>query len=118
MMTMAKLSLVLNILVLVPVCAGLLTDADWATASYGESTPARSILLSVYLSIGLASALLLFRPEPLAVATLLALQVVYKLSTPLTVGSLANPVVVSNIGIAAFHLVTLVVIIRNTRPFS
>jgi hypothetical protein len=37
-------------------------------------------------------------------------QFVYKLTTPVTVGTLLNPVVVSNLGIAGFHAVTLVLI--------
>ncbi|MFO0957106.1 MAG: hypothetical protein U0800_06515 [Isosphaeraceae bacterium] len=104
---MVILSLLLNVAVLAPVCAGLLRDAAWARAAYGQDTPARRILLSVYLAIGLASVVLLARHDPSAVAALLAVQVAYKLTTPLTVGTLANPVVLSNLGIAAFHLATL-----------
>jgi hypothetical protein len=37
---------------------------------------------------------------------------VYKLATPVTVGTLFNPVVVSNLGIAVFHAVTVVLIFR------
>jgi len=108
--TMLTLSLVLNIVVLVPVCAGLLMQADWIQASYGEANPARGILLSVYLSILVASALLLALRDPGPVATLLLVQIVYKLTTPFTVGTFHNPVVISNLGIAAFHAVTLIVI--------
>ena len=39
-------------------------------------------------------------------------QILYKLTTPVTVGTLQNPVVISNLGIAMFHTVTLVVIWR------
>lgn len=109
---MLVLSLLLNIVVLVPVCAGLLTHANWALASYGEATAARGILLSIYLSIALVSALLLVVREPNLVAALLLVQVLYKVTTPLTVGTLANPVVLSNLGIAAFHAVTLYLIWR------
>ncbi len=112
MRVMIILSLVLNIAVLVPVCAGLITDASWARASYGDATAARSILLSVYLAIILVSALLLVVREPKLVAALLLVQVMYKLTTPLTVGTLANPVVVSNLCIAVFHAVTLALIWR------
>ncbi len=113
MRTWITLSLVLNLAVLVPVCGGLVADASWARASYGDDTAARGILLSVYVAIGLLSALLLFSREPEPVAALLALQVVYKLTTPLTVGTWTNPVVVSNLGIAAFHAATLVGIWRG-----
>jgi hypothetical protein len=106
-------SLLLNIVVLIPVCAGLLTDANWVHRAYGEATPARGILLSVYISILLASFLLIVFREPKPVATLLIIQIVYKLTTPFSVGTLQNPVVISNLGIAAFHLVTLWMIWRT-----
>ena len=102
-----KLSLLLNIAVLAPVCASLMTRAEWTLAAYGPPSPARGILLSLYLAILLASAGLLVRPVPAMVAALLLVQVIYKLTTPFTVGTLANPVVLSNLAIAAFHAVTL-----------
>lgn len=108
-------SLLLNIAVLIPVSFGLLRNASWTRAAFGESTPARGILLSIYLAILTASLLLLVKPEPQRLATLLALQIAYKLTTPLTVGTLRNPVVLSNLGIAAFHLVTLGLLLTS-RP--
>lgn len=112
---MIALSLWLNIAVLVPVCAGLITEASWARANYGDATGARGILLAVYIAIGLVSALLLVVRDPKMVAALLLVQVVYKLLTPLTVGTFASPVVMSNLGIAAFHGVTLALMWR-ARP--
>ena len=109
---MTSLSLLLNLAVLVPVCGSLLLSAPWTVAAYGAPSPARGILLSVYLAIGLLSALLLLRPIPAAVAALLAVQVVYKITTPLTTGTISNPVVISNLLIAAFHIATLVVLLR------
>jgi hypothetical protein len=106
------LSLLLNIAVLVPVCAGLITDANWSQVGYGEMTTARGILLSIYLSILLVSCLFLVFRNPSSVAALLVVQVLYKLTTPVTVGTLQNPVVISNLGITIFHTVTLVVIWR------
>jgi hypothetical protein len=106
------LSLVLNIAVLIPVCVGLITDANWSRAVYGEMTTARGILLSIYLGILLASCLFLVFRNPSSVAALLMVQILYKLTTPVTVGTLQNPVVVSNLGIAIFHTLTLVVIWR------
>ncbi len=108
MRLMIVLSLLINVAVLVPVCAGLLVNAAWTTLAYGEATPARAILLSVYMAIGLCSVLLLIRREPKAVAALLLVQVLYKVTTPLTVGTVNNPVVVSNLIVAAFHAATLV----------
>jgi hypothetical protein len=112
MKRMVVLSLLLNILILVPVCFGLATDAHWTRTSYGEPTAARGILFSVYLSVLFASALLLVFRDPRPAAMLLTFQVIYKLSTPLTVGTLQNPVVISNLGIAVFHIITLYLIWR------
>ncbi len=100
-------SLALNIAVLVPVCFGLLTNASGSVAAFGPATPARGILLSVYLAILICSAGLLFKPVPAMVAALLLVQVIYKVTTPFTVGSFTHPVVMSNLGIAAFHCITL-----------
>ena len=110
--TMITASLLLNIAVLVPVCTGILRDADWARAAYGPRSPARGILLSIYLAILGVSALLLARPLPQAVAALLVVQIIYKVTTPFTVGTLRNPVVVSNLLIAAVHVVTVGLIWR------
>jgi hypothetical protein len=52
---MIKYSLILNIVVLIPVCFGLITDAEWEKSSFGLFSPARGILLSIYLSILIAS---------------------------------------------------------------
>ncbi len=107
---MITLSLILDIVVLAPVCAGLISNPNWVRGTYGDATAARGILLSVYLAIGLVSALLLFLPDPKLIAALLLVQVVCTVTTPLTVGTLRNPVVISNLGIAAFHAVTLILI--------
>lgn len=112
---MVRFSLCLNIAVLIPVCAGLLLNAMWASWSYGEASAARGILLSMYLAIGLVSVLLLLRPDPMHAAPLLLVQVIYKLTTPFTVGTLANPVVLSNLLIAAVHAMTLTLIVRHFR---
>lgn len=107
-------SLLLNIAVLVPVCASILGNAGWVEAAYGPATPARGILLALYAAILVVSAGLLFKPMPHMVAALLIVQIVYKLLTPLTVGMLVHPVVLSNFGIAAFHGVTLWSIWKNS----
>ena len=115
MKAMIHISLALNIAVLLPVCFSLLTSAHWTLAAYGPPSPARGILLSIYLAILLLSALLLLKPLPAAVLALLAVQIVYKLTTPFTVGTLANPVVVSNLLIALVHLVTASTIVGSQR---
>jgi hypothetical protein len=106
-------SLGLNIFVLVPVCLGLLNKAEWTLSAYGPDTAARGILLSVYLAILVTSAALLFKPIPAMVAALLLVQIIYKFSTPFTVGTVSNPVVTANLGIAAFHCITLWSIWKN-----
>jgi hypothetical protein len=71
--------------------------------------------LSVYGSILLVSLALLFKPLPILVAPLLLVQVLYKLTTPFTVGSFTNPVVISNLIVAVLHLITLYLIFRTIR---
>lgn len=110
---MIVLSLLLNTLVLAPVCYGLVTNASWVNEAYGEATSARSILLSVYLAIAVVSLGLLFLRDPKLVASLILIQMIYKVTTPFTVGSITNPVVVSNLLIAAVHSVTLFLIYRE-----
>jgi Na+-transporting NADH:ubiquinone oxidoreductase subunit NqrB len=101
------LSLIVNIVVLIPVCNGLLTNAAWTQSAYGGATPARGILLAVYLAILVSSVVLLFVKDPRLTAVLLVVQIIYKLLTPFTTGNMQNPVVVSNLAIAAFHVFTL-----------
>lgn len=72
-----------------------------AGSTFGEAT---------VVSVGL-----LFRRDPLLVAPLLLVQVLYKFTTPFTVGTIANPVVISNLVIAALHLTTLGLILLSGR---
>lgn len=114
MRVLIYVSLAINIVVLVPVCLGLLNKADWTSAAYGPESAARGILLSVYLAILICSVGLFFKPVPAMVAALLLVQIVYKFSTPFTVGTLENPVVISNLAIAAFHCITCWMIWRGS----
>lgn len=113
MKKMVLASLLTNVLVLIPVCLGLFLDAAWIADGYGAATAARGILLSIYGAILIVSLGLLFRRDPLLVAPLLLVQVIYKFTTPFTVGSFTNPVVLSNLAIATLHLITLVLIYRQ-----
>lgn len=115
MKKMVLASLLTNVAVLIPVCVGLLVDAAWVADVYGAASAARGILLSVYGAILVVSAGLLFTREPMFVAPLLLVQVLYKLTTPFTVGSFANPVVISNLVIVALHLTTLGLILIDRR---
>ena len=118
---MIVVSLILNVVVLIPVAASLVWRAGWTIQSFGERTPARDILLCVYLAILAASvALLVAVAAPHAnwvngaVVALLAVQVLYKITTAVAVRrSLRNPVVLSNLGIAIVHLITLCVIVSG-----
>jgi hypothetical protein len=115
MRKMIVASLLTNVAVLIPVCGGLLLGASWAAEAYGGATAARGILLSVYVAILAVSVGLLLKPDPLLVAPLLLVQVLYKVTTPFTVGTLANPVVISNIAVATLHLITLSLIYGQLR---
>ena len=107
MTTMMTLSLYLNIVVLVPVCVGLISDARWTREAYGDSTPARGILLSIYGAIFVVSVVLVGSGQAAQAVPLLWIQVLYKVTTPLSVGTFRNPVVVTNLCVAAFHGATL-----------
>jgi hypothetical protein len=82
---------------------------------WGPATPARGILLSMYVSILILSIGLWMQRNPMLVAPLLAMQVCYKVMTPITVGTIANPVVISNLVIAIVHGITLWYIVKHHR---
>lgn len=110
MKTLIYVSLALNIAVLIPIVILMAIRSPIVDETWGGFTAARGILMSIYLSILVVSVLLLFNPVPAFVAALLLVQVIYKLTTPFTVGMISNPVVISNLAISAVHIVTLVVI--------
>jgi hypothetical protein len=102
-----QISLWLNIAVLVPVLVALAIDRPGVVEVFGARSPARGILQSIYFSILVVSAGLLVVQDPRAIAALLVVQIVYKLTTPFTVGRWTNPVVLSNLAITAVHLATV-----------
>jgi hypothetical protein len=110
MKTMIYLSLGLNILVLIPIVVLMAINSPIVDEAWGQFTAARGILMSIYLSILVVSVFLVFRPVPSFVAALLIVQVVYKLTTPFTVGTVLNPIVISNLAISALHIATLATI--------
>ena len=112
---MVRVSLGLNIAVLIPVCTVLILNLTPFVDVWGPATPARGILLSMYVSILILSVGLWMQRNPLLVAPLLAMQVCYKVMTPITVGSITNPVVISNLVIAIVHGVTLWYIVKHHR---
>lgn len=113
---MIIVSLVINIAVLIPVTIALVRGAGGARGPFGERTPARDILLAIYLAILLISSALLTAvatvgPLPAveaAAVSLFVVQIIYKALTAITVRrALRNPVVLANLGIAAVHAVTV-----------
>ena len=73
----------------------------------GIFTPARGIVLAIYLTILIASTALLFFTDLKLAFGLFVMQIVYKVLSPFTVKTIKNPIVISNLLIAAFHLVTI-----------
>jgi len=84
---------------------------------WGKSSPSRNILFSVYLSIFIMSIILLFlyiknkksTSIKYMIVSLLLFQIIYKLITPVVV-TIKNPIIISNIVIAIFHIITIVFI--------
>jgi hypothetical protein len=112
---MTKISLFLNIAVLIPVCFGIISGQSFVAHGWGAHQPSLYILVSIYCTILLASCYLLIRPNQYLVFSLLMMQVVYKLLSPFFVGNLQNPVVVSNIAISAVHIISLYFIVKSPK---
>ena len=110
---MVTASLILNVIVLTFVCLGLITDSKRVQRTAGILTPARGILLAIYLTIAFASLALLFSQNNNFIFSLLILQIVYKIMTPITVRTFKNPIVISNLFIAVFHFVTIYLMIND-----
>jgi hypothetical protein len=55
------------------------------------------------LTILIFSVVLLFKFDAKMVIALLSVQIIYKLLSPIMVGTLTNPVIISNLFIALFH---------------
>ena len=115
MLRMVRVSLGLNIAVLIPVCTVLILNLTPFVDVWGPATPARGILLSTYVSILILSVGLWMQRNPMMVAPLLAMQICYKVTTPITVGTITNPVVISNLVIAIVHAVTLWLVLSHHR---
>ena len=102
-------SLSINILVLIPVCAGLLLRLPQFDQVFGKDTTARQILLCMYLGILALSGSILFLPENFSayLIPLLSLQVFYKLLSVILIKNKRTPVLWFNLVIAVFHSATL-----------
>ncbi len=110
---MITCSLILNILVLIPVCLTLLFNVKKIQDAAGIFTPARGILLAIYISILVSSVFLLFFMDVKLAFALLSIQILYKVLSPLTVKSIKNPIVISNLVIATFHLATIIIMLKS-----
>jgi hypothetical protein len=110
---MIKFSLFLNIAVLIPVCFVIISGQSFVSNSWGSEQPSLYILVSIYLTILFASIYLLIKPNLYLIFSLLMMQVIYKLLTPVFVGTLENPVVLLNIVISAVHMISLRLIIKS-----
>jgi hypothetical protein len=111
--TLIYLSLILNIVVLVPIVVLMVVKSPLVDTAWGSFTAARGILLSIYFAILVASIVLLLLPVTAFIAALLSVQVIYKVTTPFTVGTFRNTFVISNLLISAVHIVTLSSIVSS-----
>lgn len=126
-----RISLAANIVILIAVCTVLIAfgTSEPVVYAWGTPTAGRGILLSIYFAILIMSILLFamhYRsPSNPAiqymVAALLATQILYKVSTPITTALVrepssaaggANPVAISNLCISGLHAVTLFLLWR------
>ena len=108
MHTLITISLAVNIIVLIPIVILMIVKSPLVDHAWGTFTAARGILLSMYGTILVLSCALIVMPVPAFVVALLLMQVIYKLTTPVTVGSITSPIVISNLVVAALHVGTLV----------
>ncbi|MEL6640331.1 MAG: hypothetical protein AAFP98_03290 [Pseudomonadota bacterium] len=113
------ISFFVNLVVLGLVVPAIMVGSTRMTAAFGPDTDARKILICIYSAIWLTSLLglglvALNRLEDAVVLAvgLLSLQIIYKVLTGAVVG-LGNPVVMTNLPIAALHSATLLLILMR-----
>lgn len=121
---MLTVAMFINILVLIAVTGALIKGAHRIQVVYGHRTPGRDILLCIYLAILLMCVVLVVcmhvPASPLlrqgahwAAASLMSVQIVYKLLTAAIVKGgkppnlPLNPVVAANVAIAVYHSIAL-----------
>lgn len=107
-MTPLVVALWLNIAVLVPVVTVMLFVPRLAIRLYGQVTPARGVVLALYLTLIATSVLFLVWPLEPGIITLLAVQVSYKVLSAFTIRVLTSPLVIGNLLIAAIQTGLLV----------
>ncbi|CAJ1948629.1 unnamed protein product [Cylindrotheca closterium] len=111
-------SLTLNALVVFPLTILLLiVKPERMVEVYGPDSEARRILASIYFAIGVASVAAMFRRGDNMINMafpIFYLQIIYKIMTAFTVG-FPNPVVISNVAISAFHMMTMFLVVQQQK---
>jgi hypothetical protein len=113
METLPVISLLINIIILIPVCIIILYFEDTASFAYGVNTPSRQILLSMYLSILVFSIFLLVnriyygKSNNVSIISLLTVQIIYKILSVGLVTAPNNPVKWANLIVAIIHMFTV-----------
>ena len=114
---MVNLSIILNILVLIPVVSVILFNLVQVERVWGINQPSRQILVSIYIAILIASIGLYFlkgQTKLIVAPTVFSLQIMYKTLTLFTVvNAITNPVVLSNLAINVVHISTLVIVMKH-----
>lgn len=111
-MVLLYISFIVNILVAGYFGMLLVTGGNRRVhAVYGANTPASRILGSIYLTIALVSIVAVAHPEfMLGIALVLfPLQIIYKIISVPAIGSIKNPVAISNFIIAVLLITTWII---------
>lgn len=108
-MIIITISHIINVLVAGVMSVLLITNERHMEKVFGGNTPARQILSSLYMAIAVASLVALVAPQySIGVALVLfPIQILYKISTLITVSSKNNPVIWWNLVISIVHVVSL-----------
>jgi hypothetical protein len=82
------------------------------SAVFGSDSPGIRILASLYSAIAIVSIFAIISPTYIVsiACMLFPLQIIYKILSVFSVNDLRNPVVISNIGIAFFHGISLYIL--------
>ncbi len=112
-MYIVTISHIINVLVAGTMATLLIINVRHMAKVFGEVTPARQILSSLYLAIATASLVALIAPQfsILIALVLFPIQIFYKLSTLITVSNKSNPVIWWNLVISIVHAVSLYTIL-------
>lgn len=109
---LVTLAHIINIVILVPVCLGLLRKPESMNAVFGTDTTARQILTCMYLTIIVISSYALIDvKQAVAIGTILfPFQIIYKVLSLILIKNKKVPVYWFNLFVAVFHSVTMIVI--------